>query len=296
LEPFDAAFRALPAAPVTVVAATTLLIIMFHMGLGAIPGQWRWVWRHRALMAKALLSVLVLLPLLALAVSIPLELPWQEEIGIILMAIAPGAPLALRRSLRAGGHAAFAPVLQIALALAAVVSMPVWLWFLNFWYHGHASVSPWDVARQVFAAQILPLAAGMLAQRLLPKAAVDWLRIWLQKLGILMLAAFLLLAMLDVWRDVIGATRGLVFAIVVITALALAMGHALGRPRATVRTVVAIATAARNPGLALLVGILNGASSRTMDTILAYVVFSALTVTVYTFSRRTTTRARAIPA
>jgi BASS family bile acid:Na+ symporter len=296
LEPFDAAFRSLPAAPVTLVAAVTLFIIMFHIGLGAVPGQWRWVWRHRALMGQALLSVVVLMPLLALAVSIPLGLPWQEEIGIILMAIAPGAPLALRRSLKAGGHAAFAPVLQITLALVAVISMPLWLKALNFWYHGHASLSAWDVAHQAFAAQLLPLAAGMLAQRLLPEAAVAWLRARLPKLGIVLLAAFLLLALLDVWRDVIDATQGLVFAIVVITALALAMGHALGRPHAAVRTVVAIATAARNPGLALLVGILNGASPRTVDTILAYVVFSALTITVYTLSRRTGSRPRAVAA
>ena len=47
------------------------------------------------------------------------------EIGIVLMAISPGAPVALRRSLEAGGEAGFPPALQIAGAGPAILSMPL---------------------------------------------------------------------------------------------------------------------------------------------------------------------------
>ena len=58
------------------------------------------------------------------------------------MAISPGAPVALRRSLGAGGHRSFAPALQIAVALLAVVSMPLSIAALDEYYGGQATVDP----------------------------------------------------------------------------------------------------------------------------------------------------------
>jgi hypothetical protein len=69
------------------------------------------------------------------------------QIAIVLMAISLGAPVALRRSLAAGGHRAFAPALQILLALLAVVSMPLSIALLNEVYAGQASIAPGDVAK-----------------------------------------------------------------------------------------------------------------------------------------------------
>jgi BASS family bile acid:Na+ symporter len=65
------------------------------------------------------------------------------------------------------------------------------------------------------------------------------------------------------------------------TAAALAAGHLLGGPAHATRTAVAIVSAARNPGLALLVATLNAAQPRVVATILAYLVVSILTVTLY---------------
>jgi predicted Na+-dependent transporter len=92
--------------------------------------------------------------------------------GIVLMAISPGAPMALRRSIGAGGHRAFAPALQIMVSLLAVVSMPLSIAALVARYAGDATVAPGDVAIQVFKAQLLPLGLGMLARRLAPILAV----------------------------------------------------------------------------------------------------------------------------
>ena len=149
----------------TAVAAATVFTIMFDLGLAIVPGEFRWVARHRALMAKALFAALVAVPALAWAVARALDLPRPAEVGIMLMAISPGAPVALRRSLGAGGHQSFAPALQIALALLAVVSMPLWIAAFDEYYAGTATIDPRHLARQVFVAQLLPLGLGMLARR-----------------------------------------------------------------------------------------------------------------------------------
>jgi hypothetical protein len=67
-------------------------------------------------MVRGLFAVLIAVPALALALTRLLELPRLAAIGVVLMSISPGAPVALRRSLGAGGHRAFAPSLQISVA------------------------------------------------------------------------------------------------------------------------------------------------------------------------------------
>ena len=52
------------------------------------------------------------------------------------------------------------------------------------------------------------------------------------------------------------------------------------------RTATAISSAARNPGLALLVATLNAAPPAIQATVLAYLVIAALTLVPYVFWRR----------
>ena len=80
---------------------------------------------------------------------------------MMVMAIAPGAPVALRRSLAAGADRDFAPGLQVTIALLAVISMPLSLALLDGLYAASATISPWHLLRQVLLAQFLPLALGV---------------------------------------------------------------------------------------------------------------------------------------
>ena len=282
---------AIPEQFLTVVAASTVFTVMFDLGLGIVPREFRWVWRHPGLVAKGLFSVLIAVPALALLVTRAFDLARPVEIGIVLMAISPGAPVALRRSLDAGGHRSFAPALQILVAILAVVSMPLSIAALNESYAGNASIAPEQLARQVFIAQLLPLGLGMLARRGFPVSAA-WLEARLAKLSNLLLIALTVLVLVDVWGTVVDAGPGIALAIVIVTALALAVGHWLGGPEPGTRTAVAISSAMRNPGLALLVAALNRAPPAISATILAYLVVSAFTVIAYVLWRRRTAASR----
>ncbi|MBK8318319.1 MAG: hypothetical protein IPL05_06765 [Betaproteobacteria bacterium] len=67
------------------------------------------------------------------------------------------------------------------------------------------------------------------------------------------------LAIFNIWEVVVGENWRVIVAVAMITLLALCLGHLLGGPEPGTRTATAIASAARNPGLALLVASLNGA-------------------------------------
>ena len=266
-------------------AVATVFAVMFDLGLAIVPGEFRWVLHRPGLLLKSLFSVLVAVPALAWMLASALDVPHAAEVGIVLMGISPGAPVALRRSLRAGGHRSFAPALQIMLAMLAVVSMPLSLAAFDEYYGGHATAAPQQLAKQVFFAQLLPLSLGLLARHLFPISAA-WLEPRLKRLAGVLLIVLLVLVLADIWQVVLGAGVRVALAIVLVTALALAVGHLLGGPEPATRTATAICSAARNPGLALLVATLNAASAAIEAAVLAYFVFSALTVIPYVMWRR----------
>ncbi|MCC7216047.1 MAG: hypothetical protein IT517_04690 [Burkholderiales bacterium] len=268
----------------------TVFTVMFDLGLTIVPGEFRPVLRGPGLLGRALFSVLVAMPALAWLVARALDLPRPAEVGILLMAIAPGAPVALRRSLGAGGHRSFAPALQIALALLATVSMPVSIAAFNEYYGGTATIDPRHLARQVFVAQLLPLGLAMLMRRFLPVPAA-WLEPRLRKVAGALLVLLLAILVIDVWQPIVAAGWRVVAAIVIITVMATAIGHALGGPDPSTRTATAISSAARNAGLALLVAALNHASPAVNATVLAYALIAALTLTPYVVWRKRAAKA-----
>lgn len=269
----------------TAVAAATLFTIMFDLGLAIVPGEFRWVLRRPGLMAKSTFAVIVGVPAAAWLVVRVLDLPRAAEVGIMLMAISPGAPVALRRSLGAGGHRSFAPALQIAIVTLAVVSMPLYIAGLDEYYAASATVDPGHLARQVLVAQLVPLGLGMFMTKFAPRISA-WLEPRLAKVGGLMLLLLLALALLDIWKPVVTAGWRVSLAIALVTALAIAIGHALGGPDPATRTATGISCAARNPGLALLVATLNNAAPPIVATVLAYLVIAGLTLIPYVVWRK----------
>jgi BASS family bile acid:Na+ symporter len=264
--------------------ALTVFSVMFAIGLSVTPGELRQVWRSPAPMLRGLFAVLIVVPALALAVTRSLELPRAVEIGIVLMAISPGAPVALRRSLASGADAAFAPNLQMSVALLAVVWMPLSIAALDELYAGNASIEPADVLRQVFVAQLLPLGLGTALRQFAAPLAV---RIYpvVHRAGTIFLLVAVALVVRQLWEPILAAGWRTIAAIVLLTCAALAAGHALGGPTPRMRTAVAMISAARNAGLALLVATQNAAAPAVTATILAYLAISVVAMTPYALWR-----------
>lgn len=266
-------------------AVATVFTVMLNIGLDIVPREFLWAWQRPALMLRALFSVLIAVPVIALVIARVMDLPRAAEVGLVVMAISPGAPVALQRSLSAGGHRSFAPTLQITLALLAVVSMPLSVAALDEIYAAHATVAPGQLMRQVTIAQLLPLSLGVALARFLPGVAA-WLKPKLDRAWRILLGTLAVLAVVGFWSVLIKAGPLVAVAASLTTIGALAVGHALGGPDPGTRTAVAISSAARNPGLALLAAALNSAPLAIKAVLLNYLVVSALTVLPYVLWRR----------
>lgn len=266
-------------------AAATVFCVMLGIGLGVAPGDLRRAWRAPGPLIRGLFCVLVAVPALALIVVRSLGLPLAVQAGILLMAIAPGAPVALRRSVAASGYGAFAPALQISVTLLAVVSMPLAIAGINAVYGARITVEPVDVMQQVFIAQLIPLGLGIGCRGVTPRFAMR-IENGVTHAGTVLLVLTLLLGIVNLGEATLRAGGPGIVACVATTIAALAAGHLLGGPQRETRAGVAIISAARNPGLALLVATLNQAEPRVIATILAYLVVSILLVTAYVAWRR----------
>lgn len=274
-----------PAAAFTAFAGAAVFTVMFALGLALEVADLRWAFAHPGLLVRSLFSVFVIVPVVAVVTTHVFDLPLAAQLGVALMAISPGAPVALRRSIMAGSRASFAAALQLLVAALAIVMMPVWVEALNAIYGTSASISPALVAQQVGMSQLLPLGLGLMARRAVPALATRWLPT-VQRVSSLLLVAVVLMLLATLWRAVLGSAPGTSVAAIVTTAVSLAIGHALGGPAGNTRSALAIASGLRNAGLALLVAASNNAPVELKAAVLTYLLWAAAVATPYVMWRR----------
>ena len=243
---------------VTILVSASIFMIMFALGLG-LPGNRFDLLRHRpGLLLRVLLGSCVVVPLVALLL---LRLPLAEglsppaRLAIALMAVCPSAPLTLRKAGKAGGSRQLAAHLQVAAALAAIVSIPLMaeVFTSAFGVRGW-EIRPAQVARQVGMAQILPLACGLLLRRWQPGWAARWEGSF-DRLANLLLVVLVLAVLAITAPLLLPFVAGNLPAIALMAAMvlaSLAIGWLAAGRDPEERTTVSLVTSMRNPGLALL--------------------------------------------
>ena len=239
----------LPQWLVTIAALATMSCVMASLGTKLAPLEYRVAWRAPAPLAKGIFASLVGVPIIVIVVARAFELPRPAEVGMVLMSICPGAPVALRRALAAGGSTSYALALQVALAGLAAISLPLSIAALDEVYAGSASVAPAQIAAQVFTAQLLPLGLGVLARHHFGSRLAR-IEPALDRLATALLAVFVAIVLIDVWGVVSEASGRAVIAIVIACIAAMAFGHILGGPEPATRTALAVSCAARIRGAA----------------------------------------------
>jgi BASS family bile acid:Na+ symporter len=155
--------------------------------------------------------------------------------------------------------------------LLAVVTVPSSVLILDWIFDKEFTVTPLDVGRQVFFAQLLPLAMGAtlrawkpaLAQALEPRTV---------RVGNVLLLVLGIMALVDlpgIFAQIGWMPSAAGF---MMTIFALAVGSAFAGRDAEVRPAAAIAAAMRNPGLALLIATLNRAAPEVTAAIIGYAI------------------------
>jgi BASS family bile acid:Na+ symporter len=259
-----------------ILVKVTIFALMLSTGINLSLEKMLSLWRKPGLLFRALLAVVVLVPLGVMVLLKLFELPPAVMTGLVLLAASPGAPLTTKRSQMAGARFRHSASLQLTLALLAVIITPLTLGlFSHIFPEMPSKVTVLEVARQVTMVQFLPVTLGLLLQKFGAKYAVAIAK----PLTLIANGLFVLLIVLAciVGLPLMFRVWGLpLIAIAIMVIVSLGIGHTLGGPDEDKRSILAISCIARNVGLALFIAILNDVQQQVMPTLIAYLIVGAV--------------------
>jgi len=213
--------------------AITIFSLMLSMGINHTFEDVSHIWRDSGLLLRSLLAVVVLVPVVVALILWTMGLPIAVAAGLVVLAASAGAPMTYKRTQMAGGDPIYAISLQLTLALLAVMITPMTLAvFYTLFELPIARVTPFHIALQVGEVTFLPVIAGLLLRRFLPKLAeVIGKPVKVLANILFVILALVLIALLVVAPDVramVNVGRMPVAAIMVMVAGGLVLGHLLG--------------------------------------------------------------------
>lgn len=261
--------------------------MVFALGLNALPADAMFLWRQPGLLLRSLIAIDFVVPVAASLLVLAVRPGAAAAIGILAMAIAPGAPFAPAKELKLGGRLPYVYSLLMTVALLTVVTIPVSLLTLGWIFSADRAlwVAPSQVARIALLMLALPLLAGMLVRRFVPGLAGGIARplTLIANILILLVAVPVLIKAFPI----ILRLDGVVFALIaLLTLISLAGGHLLGGPQPEDRTALAVASSVRHPGLAMLVCKVQFPDEPAVAVVLAYVLVAIVASIPYTIWRK----------
>ena len=103
----------------------SLALMVLAIGLRSSEGDALWLIRRPGLLARSILSINVIVPLVALAVTQAFDLQPAVEVAIVALSISPVPPILPIQAGKAGGESAYAIGLLTVVSLAAIVLVPL---------------------------------------------------------------------------------------------------------------------------------------------------------------------------
>jgi bile acid:Na+ symporter, BASS family len=235
----------------------SLFAIVFSLGLRSTIPDMAYVLRRPGLLARSLLSMNVIMLILAAAAAMLLPLHPAIKISLVALAASPVPPILPTKQSKAGGTASYAIGLLVAAGLSAMVLTPAAIELIGIISGAEYHMPISHVAPIVFKSVLVPLGLGVIVRRFFP-AVADRIARPASRFASLLLALACIPVVIKtgaVLWTLVG--DGVVIVLVLFNLIGLAIGHALGGPEDDNRTVLALATGTRHPGVAIAIAGLN---------------------------------------
>jgi BASS family bile acid:Na+ symporter len=231
-----------------------LLFLMVGVGMKLDPRDVVSRWRSlpRGYWLRAIAATFLVPPVYAVLLTWLLPLEPGSRGGVLLISIAPGAPLLTRMVSKRGSS--FDPHLaagyQIVVGLLVPLFTPALLYILGRIYDRDVWVAPRTLAVQVASMQFLPLVVGLLLKHYLPRFAAK-AEPWMSRAGNLLLVTYLVVILFGLRKALLAVGPLSSLAAIALALGCLAIGHFFAGP------TIALTNANRHVGLAILIAGLN---------------------------------------
>jgi BASS family bile acid:Na+ symporter len=232
--------------------AASALLNLFSIGLKASLQDATYLFRRPGELARALLAMNVLMPLFAVALISIFDFTPAVRIALVALALSPIPPPVPAKEVKSGGSQSYVMGLHVAIGLLAIIFVPLAMAAIGQLRGVALQTSIGRVAIVVFASILIPIAAGIFVHKRAPAFAERIAKplASISGLGVAACIVIVWIAMAPAMWSLVG--NGTVLALVAFVLVGLAVGHVLGGPVPQNRTALAIATASRHPGIALI--------------------------------------------
>lgn len=270
---------------------TSIVLTVVGLGLSASLDDAISLFRAPERLFRSLLAMMVIVPLFAVIVASVFDLDPAVKIALAALSISPVPPLWPRRSLRAGGEMSYTIGLLVATALLSIVTVPLGLLLFESIFSIPLRMHPLDVAYLAFVTVLLPLVAGMVVRRRLPRFA-DRAARPVSLLSIGLLGVSIVPILITIWPAITTLVGdGTLLTMLAFVLVGVIGGHALGGPADEDRCTLVLASASRHPGIALAIAQVNFPNEHLLaPAIVLYLLVSGLATTPYVRWTRRQTR------
>jgi BASS family bile acid:Na+ symporter len=266
----------------------SIMLTVFSVGLRATWHDALYLLRKPSLLARSLLSMNVVMPLVAAAIVASFDqLAPPMKVALVALAISPVPPILPKKEMRAGGDEAYVVGLLAVIAALAIVTVPLSASLLNEAFGRTGTIAPLAVAKIVLMSVLGPLAAGIAVRHLAPALARKLAQPVGQAGNGLLIATAVPLAFMfwPAMQGLIG--NGTVWIAIAMACVGLLVGHLLGGPHEHHRTVLALSTMSRHPAVALSAAVGAGEEAKSaLGAILLYLFAAFLVSLPYAAWRR----------
>ncbi len=109
----------------------SIMLTVFSLGLAATFQDATYLLRRPALLAKAVLSMDIVMPAIAALIAIMFALPLAVEVALVALAVSPVPPVLYKKQLASGGRMEYVVGLLVAMSLLAIVVVPLAVLFVS---------------------------------------------------------------------------------------------------------------------------------------------------------------------
>ena len=262
---------------ILVVLKISIALSVFAVGLEVDVSDASFVFRRPDEFGRAIFSMNVLMPLLAVVLALTFNLDPAVKIALVVFSISPVAALFPERALRAGGKRDYFVGLMLATPVLAIVVIPVALEIFKRIFHLPLHTPARSIAALVFETILGPLLVGIAVRAKAPAFAKRTAK----PLGKIALALVVLSVLPILFRStrtilsLIGNGTLLSFAGFVVAGYLI--GYFLERPQQENRQILALANVARHPAIAAVVAHANFPQLKTvLPSVFLYVVVNSV--------------------
>ncbi len=260
----------------------SILLTVFGFGLTIAWADMTSLFREPVHLLRAIFAMNIAMPVCAIAIAMLLRLRPEITLMLVAFALSPMPPFLPATQMKAGSDATSAAGLLVASSVLAIVTIPIAVSLIGNYFHRSLATPVPKIAMIVFMSVLAPLIAGMALRHFAPAFAAKIAKPITVFAGILLALSGVVIA--------IGAFSAIVamlgdrtlLGILLVIAAGLGLGYLFGGPKPDDRTALALATAARHPGVALAIAGANVADQKPiLGAALLYLIASLALTTPF---------------